>query len=449
MRPHPRYPIAAVCVLLTLGCSPEQGVSSGDFDASARVSDAIPTVATVTFDPGVEPESARVVFGPDTTYGVEAPVDLSGGAPYEVVLLGNKPGTEIHFDVVVEADGETLHSGDGTFATGSVPTAMPDVAVEAADPGLDAGGFFVTSLVAAPPSAVILDADGDYVWWWLADREDAEVSRASLSADGTAVQYLTYALGGEDQELVRISLDGTEVDRLSMPGAHHDFLELDDGTIAALVVDPQEFDGETVEGDLIREYRPDGTTVDVYSVWDDVQYHPMLDVVPGPGYTHANALDHDPGEDVYTFSLYGLNSLFRVDRASGELIWRLGGDDSDFTDADGESEFYYRQHQFELLDDGILVFDNGSPERSSSMALEHRFDGDEVELVWSYEPDPALFCFSLGDVRRLPSGNTLVDFSVKGQVEEITPDGEVVWRLTLGMGGALGYMTWLEDLYSP
>ena len=76
-------------------------------------------------------------------------------------------------------------------------------------------------------------------------------------------------------------------------------------------------------------------------------------------------------------------------------------------------------------------------------------DGDEVELVWSYEPDPALFCFSLGDVRRLPSGNTLVDFSVKGQVDEVTPDGDVVWRLTLGMGGALGYMTWLEDLYSP
>jgi hypothetical protein len=49
----------------------------------------------------------------------------------------------------------------------------------------------------------------------------------------------------------------------------------------------------------------------------------------------------------------------------------------------------------------------------------------------------------------LPSGNTLVVFSVKGQVDEVTPDGELIWQLTLGMGGALGYMTWLDSLYEP
>ena len=447
MQRTPRYPIAALCVLLAAGCSP--GGEGGDFDASAQVSDVVPTVATVTFDPEVAPDSAFVRFGPTGDLVHEAPVDLSSGAPYEVVLLGNKPSSEIEFEVVVEAGGDELRSATASFTAGAVPTSFPGVTVQAADPGAAAGGFFVTSLVAAPPAAVILDADGDYVWWWIADREDAGLSRASLSADGTAVQYLTYALGGDDQELVRVSLDGGEIQRLAMDGAHHDFLELDDGTIAALVVDPREFDGETVQGDLIREYRPDGSTVDVYSVWDDVEYRPMEDVVPGPGYTHANAIDHDADAGAYTVSLYGLDSLFRVDRATGELIWKLGGDDSDFTDAEGESAFYFRQHQFELLDDGILVFDNGSPERSASMALEHSLDGGRAELVWTYAPDPALFCYSLGDVRRLPSGNTLVVFSVKGQVEEVTPAGELVWQLTLGMGGALGYMTWLASLYDP
>jgi hypothetical protein len=447
MARSPRYPIAALCVLIAAGCSPED--AGGDFDVEVVVSDVVPTVATVAFDPGVTPDSARVRFGPVADLVHEAPVDLSSGPPYEVVMLGNKPSSEIEFEVVVEAGGDELSSGGATFTTGPVPTSLPGVTVEAADPDTAAGGFFVTSLVAAPPSAVILDADGDYVWWWIADREDAEVSRASLSADGSAVQYLTYALGGDDQELVRVSLDGAEVQRLAMDGAHHDFLELPDGTIAALVVDPREFDGETVEGDLIREYHPDGTTVDVYSVWDDVEYRPMEDVVPGPGYTHANAIDFDADDDAYTFSLYGLDSLFRVDRDTGELLWKLGGDDSDFTDDQGESAFYFRQHQFELLDDGVLVFDNGSPERSASMALEHSLDGDQAELVWTYAPDPALFCYSLGDVRRLPSGHTLVVFSVKGQVEEVTPGGELVWQLTLGMGGALGYMTWLDSLYEP
>ena len=155
MKPPPRYPIAAVCVLLAVGCSPDEEDPAGDFDATAVVSEAVPTVATVTFDPGVVPASAHVAFGPDATYGALAPVDLTGDTPYEVLLLGNKPGVEIHFEVVVEADGETLSSGDNSFITGSVPTSMPDVAVEAADPDLAAGGFLVSSLVAAPPSAVI------------------------------------------------------------------------------------------------------------------------------------------------------------------------------------------------------------------------------------------------------------------------------------------------------
>ena len=54
-------------------------------------------------------------------------------------------------------------------------------------------------------------------------------------------------------------------------------------------------------------------------------------------------------------------------------------------------------------------------------------------LVWGY-------------LARGNDGHTLVTFSTAGLVHEVTPDGEVVWELAMGLGGALGYMTWVESL---
>lgn len=55
----------------------------------------------------------------------------------------------------------------------------------------------------------------------------------------------------------------------------------------------------------------------------------------------------------------------------------------------------------------------------------------------------------MGDVHRFESGNTLVTFSYSGQVHEVSPDGEVVWKVSTSAGGALGYLVPVEDLYDP
>ena len=75
-------------------------------------------------------------------------------------------------------------------------------------------------------------------------------------------------------------------------------------------------------------------------------------------------------------------------------------------------------------------------------------DGDEAELIWSYAPSPTVFSFSLGDVSRLENGNTMVTFSNQGQIDEVDASGEVQWRLNASLGGAVGYATFMEDLYA-
>ena len=53
----------------------------------------------------------------------------------------------------------------------------------------------------------------------------------------------------------------------------------------------------------------------------------------------------------------------------------------------------------------------------------------------------------MGSVERLPNGNTLITFSSLGQIDEVTPEGELVWRLRAEMGSGFGYSSWRNNLY--
>jgi hypothetical protein len=51
-------------------------------------------------------------------------------------------------------------------------------------------------------------------------------------------------------------------------------------------------------------------------------------------------------------------------------------------------------------------------------------------------------------VHRFDGGDTLVTFSYSGQIHEVTPEAEVVWKLSSSVGGTFGYVTPAEDLYT-
>jgi hypothetical protein len=67
--------------------------------------------------------------------------------------------------------------------------------------------------------------------------------------------------------------------------------------------------------------------------------------------------------------------------------------------------------------------------------------------VWSY--DGGLTSAVLGDVRRLPNGNTLVAYSTSGVIHEVNAAGALVQTLTWPLGGAFGYVEHRPTLYGP
>jgi hypothetical protein len=55
----------------------------------------------------------------------------------------------------------------------------------------------------------------------------------------------------------------------------------------------------------------------------------------------------------------------------------------------------------------------------------------------------------MGDVQRLPNGNTLVTYSYQGLIHEVSPEGALLQQLSWGIGGAVGYSMKRASLYGP
>jgi len=269
--------------------------------------------------------------------------------------------------------------------------------------------------------------------------------RAQLSQDRQSV-----LIQGEEV-LWRVSLDGETADALPIP-THHDFLELADGTIATLEYDEREIDGVTALGDQLVEYAPDGGSRVVWSSYDSFAFDPdaLMDFPDvHMGWSHANVVRYDAERDRYAISVRNYHTIVVLDRETGEELYRVGGDESDVGTSTGDTDLFFGQHGFQLLPDGILVYDNGSPQQLCSKVSEFGIDLDSgvADLRYVHQPDPPLYNLVGGDVTRLASGNTLVTWSYLGRVEEVALDGSVVGEIQMPIGWGLGYLTWVEDLY--
>jgi hypothetical protein len=116
---------------------------------------------------------------------------------------------------------------------------------------------------------------------------------------------------------------------------------------------------------------------------------------------------------------------------------------------DNSSDIFQHQHQFEVLEDSFLVFDNDGSTNPTSRVLEYRLDPDSgtAEQIWSYVPDPNLYTFVLGDVNRFDDGDTLITWSVLGQIDRVSDSGSVGWTLNTSIGYIFGFNNVTSTMY--
>jgi hypothetical protein len=440
--------------LLALACTPETKEVAED-SAPATDSAVVTDSACAPLDVTVESTSVNTVLrarwrtdAPSTglvefvTADGEAHVSpvTAEGTEHEMLLLGVPADTDL--SITVRSSNATCEQSAATTGrTGSLPSGLyPTRATGTAS----WSGFEVIPLQGSGYAVVIIDNKGRYVWYHPFENY-GNLMRAFLSSDR---QHVVVCWAGPqnnlaDGKIVKISLDGQDVQVIPFPDIDHDMVELPDGTIGAIVVEPQGGD----LADTIVELAPDGRTREIFSAWD--HWTRAGAGVPSnePNWVHGNGLDYDPVEDVYYLSMKALRGLAKIDRATGDVIWVMNGLLNDFQHAGAPIQMH---HQFDVLDGSIVFFENGEPSRAYSRAVEVAFDEASLTSseVWSYTADPPLYVYAKGDVHRFPDDITQVVWSSAGQIQDVDAAGNVVWQLDLDFGLAMTFVQYVPSLYT-
>lgn len=106
--------------------------------------------------------------------------------------------------------------------------------------------------------------------------------------------------------------------------------------------------------------------------------------------------------------------LYKVDRSTGEVIWRINGKQSDF-EVSSAARFSWQHHVRSQGSSGLTLFDNANNtgNRSRGLVLDYNATTRRVDLVHAYEHPAAFLSETLGSVQLLPSGEVFVGWGAQ------------------------------------
>ena len=363
-----------------------------------------------------------------------APVDLTS-ANNRTLLLGMKPSKTYHFQISATGSGGTCTSGDNTIATGAQPNGMQNPTITTNDASALYGGFLVTGHHPRPQ----LRRSGVYSGsgWKLRlvvlglrqrrDRRDDELRRQlHLDQQRNVPDNTTH--------VHRVSMDGLidEDHSSEFAGLSHQLTVLPDETVAFYTYGANMCDD-------IKLRSPDGTVTTVVNA---------KTAHGGSGPCHVNAIFYSSLDDTLVFSDLDNNCLTKITR-TGATVWVLNGGVTDGpVSAFNAGAITWQGRPARVPHPGprrLRHLQQQQPEAGGQ--LDHvgrrgrrriRLAGDRGEarsvghdgrrdLV--VQGETGIDDDVLGDMQRLPNGNTMVDFATKGTIQEVDPNGNLLQEI--------------------
>jgi hypothetical protein len=200
-----------------------------------------------------------------------------------------------------------------------------------------------------------------------------------------------------------------------------------------------------VVGSILQELDLQKNVVFQWRSWD---YIPISDTYMS---TAASAFDyihmdsHEVDEDGnFLVSCRNTCDITKIDRMTGDIIWRMGGKKNQFTfigenAANAPTYFTYAHGFNRALNGNFLLFDNGNLHKTQvSRAVEYKIDQvtKTATMLWEYRHTPDVFAPQRGSIQRLANGNTVIGWGSasftgvgKTTVTEVTPDKSTVFEL--------------------
>ena len=195
------------------------------------------------------------------------------------------------------------------------------------------------------------------------------------------------------------------------------------GPVDGVVLDGivQEVDIET--GEVLFEWH----SLDHVGL-EESYYEPPPDLEAAFDYFHINSIDPIP-DGYLTISARRTSAVYKVDRKTGEVVWRLGGKNERLRDGSGTRTDWQhdaRRHP----DNTITIFDNGGvkkDEQSRGIVVEVDEDDMRATLVGEYTHPDKILAATQGNVQVLPNGNVFVGWGSEPSFSEFCPDGKLLF----------------------
>jgi hypothetical protein len=205
--------------------------------------------------------------------------------------------------------------------------------------------------------------------------------------------------------------------------------------------DSSVFDGEiqevTPSGQLVwrwstKDHVSPGETTAEW--WDQVLSAPK-DRLDTQAYDLVHLNSAEPDGNGVIFSARHLDAVYRIDRRTGKIDWKLGGKHTSRSlKIDGPHPVppFSGQHDARLWTDGSLtVHDNATHADRPPAAVRYRIDAAKrrAKLVERIVNPNVAYSQALGGARKLPGGNWVVSWGHSPVVTEETPGGRFVTTL--------------------
>lgn len=227
----------------------------------------------------------------------------------------------------------------------------------------------------------------------------------------------------------------------------HDLQLLPNGHALLIIYDNQTVDmsqiaaggnpSATVTGLIVQELDTLKNVVFEWRSWDHFLITDTYVSLTTPlvDYVHGNAVEVDTDGNLLVSSRH-LSEITKISRQTGDIIWRLGGKNNQFTFVNDTPPYFDYQHDIRRLPNGnITLFDNRtnlSPEYSRAIEYELDEETKIATLAWEYRNTPDTYAVAMGNIQRLSNGSSLIGWGTGQQVTEVKPDGTKAFELALG-----------------
>lgn len=204
-----------------------------------------------------------------------------------------------------------------------------------------------------------------------------------------------------------------------------------------------------VSGLIIQEIDANDSVVFQWRSWDHFKItdaHSWVNLQDSIiDYVHGNSIEIESDTSIL-ISCRNMNEITKIDRRTGEIIWRLNGENNQFTFINDTLRFVY-QHSIRYMPDSsrLSIFDNGlgHPPFPFSSALEYEIDEDSMTaiLIQRLYKSPKIFCSFMGHAQRHQNGCTTIGwghvdtnytpgYTYMPAITEFKPDSSVALEIS-------------------